>query len=527
MPGFEPELVAEADVHQMYATWSEKPLTAEQTESCGTSSVVTLTPAEIRLRGIAAARKPDNKGFACVSCHSPDLFDVAYMGFDEATISRRGLMHVNGDDVKDIFRYVHLLRKEHKLPDRDPKNTRPFQPGGVPLSCSNPVDCDHVFGLELIKRVPSLAEARISTLAKAREFRDQFHSLNAREMPIGIALNRWTEDEFRGPEHGRFNEWIPDISYLPNSAEDRNALYQLHDAYIANPSWKTLGSILAELDLRGTVPDATLRVNDILKEKFKSVLIGSHLLRLESAGEKFASMPHYINVFGTSPSNYNPFWSLGDHARVMDNNYGPDRDAMFAPSQVSKILAPHTRRTEITMLRLSWFWLGFLFVAYMRFKKVFAQAYGTGTSVRKDGKQSLASNISQWWNYYAGYNNIWPLDTKPPSEWRLPPIGEKRELFLRTHANMVRAMALLLKDDASTNGVENKDMVLESVKWMPLWIMKTIHGKDFNAGAGGLSGDAFSDWTLMNEMQVAIAGACEKRELNYKETTYPNRCPIR
>lgn len=557
MPGFEKELVSEADLHQLTATWSGNPVTADQTESCG-SSAATLTPLQIKEQGLAAARKPDAQGFACVSCHSPDLFDMAYLGFDEASIARRGLLHVDGDAVKAVFRYVHQLRKEHALPDRNPLLVRPFQPGGKPLTCANPEECDHAFGKELVARVPSLALPRLGTLAQAESFKSEFLAVNPRTMPIGIALNRWTEDGFRGAEHGRFNEWIPDISYRPHSETDRAALHALHDAYIAQPSWSTLGAIVKAVDTHAAVPEATAQVQEILKNKYKSVLIASHLFRLQSGGQEFGDMPAYLNPFGVGANAHdNPWWAVGDAARVMDNGYDEAVEGkMFAPAQIAKISLPFTPRSEITSLRLTWFWLGFLFdngvmhsgqsnatksteyftmqlyglksythVAYVRFQKAFSQAFRAGTSVRTDGKGFLASNASQEWSYMAGYENTWRVDTKSPASWKLPPEGEKRELFLRTQANMVRANALLIAHEARTSGVENKDLLKANLQWGPKWLMKTLHNKTYAVGATDLTGDAAADGALFDDMFAAIDAACEKRPLKYKETTYPNRCP--
>lgn len=565
MPAFEKELIGEADLHQLMATWQNAPLTAEQTESCA-STTENLTPAQIREQGIAAARKPDAQGFACVSCHSPDLFDIAFLGYDEASIARRGLLHVDGENVKSVFRYVNQLRKEHNIPDRDPFMFRPFQPGGKPLDCkpgNGPGEypgthCDHVFGLELIKRVPTLALSRLGTLEQALQFKNEFLNLNPRTMPIAIPLNRWTEDSFRGPEHGRFNEWIPDISYRPNTDTDRAALHNLHDAYIANPSWTTLTPILKSIDTHASVPDATSRIQMILKDKYKSVLIASHLFRLQNKGESFASMPAFLDAMkGGYKEHFNPWWAVGDQARVVDNGWNDaEHLAMFAPSQLEKIVQPHTPRSEITSTRLTWFWLGFLYdngvmhsglsnstnsteyftmqmynmryfthVTYMRFQKLFAQAFRPGTSLRSDGKQFFAGERAQRWGYMLAYGNTWRDLAVRPQNWKLPPGGEKQDLFLRTQANFFRANALLLAHEARKSGVEYREPLVAGVTTQAQWLMKSIHNLDYARSMKGLTGEAAADQALLDDMFVALETACENRPLAYKEAPYPNPCP--
>ncbi len=559
MPAFERSLVSEAELSQLIANWTQKSVDAEQTETCLASEP--LDNVQWKERGMAAARKPDARGQACVNCHAPDLFDIASIGYDLGTIARRALLHVDEKDAKALFQYVESLRRERNLPQRDPLQFRPFQPGGAPLQCATAADCDDDFAKALVERVPQLLKT-VSTVAEAKALRDSFLKQTPRTMPIGIALNRWTEDEFRGEAHARFNEWLPDFSYVPTSQENRQKLYTLQDAYLASPTWTTLKPVLSEIDTLADIPDsfgATGNVKLILKNKYKSVQIASHVMRLESEGRAFTEMPAFINVLEVplDEANFNPMWTVGDAARVLDDGFTEQDLAFFAPEQLQKIGTKRSMHDELGELRLTWFWIGFMYdygvlhsgksnstrsteyftgklylggyynhVNYVRFQKAWAQAFLPGLSVRKDGKQSVASASSQNWGYYQAYERGVAHSAYPsePSRWNLPAVGPRRELHNTIEANLIRANALLIVDEAKKSGVDDKAALVSSLGWMRRFLATTVHRVSLDQGEAGLTGQALLDFRLLKDMDSAIAAACEARVLNYKEAPFPGHC---
>jgi hypothetical protein len=559
MPAFERSLISEAALSQLKANWSQTPIDAEQTETC--LPELPLDTTRWKEKGLAAARRPDALGQACVNCHAPDLLDIAMVGYDLGTVARRALLHVDETDAKALVQYVDRLRTERNLPERDPAQFRPFQPGGAPLSCATPAECDDAFGKALVARVPLLLKT-VATLADAKALRDAFLQQTPRTMPIGIALNRWTEDEFRGEAHARFNEWLPDFSYVPTTEENRQKLYTLQDAYLAAPSWTTLRPILSQIDTLADIPDAfgaTGNVKLILKNKYQSVLVASHVMRLESEGQAFSEMPAFVNVLQAplDQASYNPMWSVGDAARVLDDGFTDSDLAFFAPAQLKKIGTTRTMHDELGELRLTWFWIGFLYdygvlhsgksnstrsteyftgklyltgyynhVNYVRFQKAWAQGYLPGLSVRKDGKQSVASASAQNWGYYQAYergvaHSAYPND---PTRWNLPAVGPRRELHNTIEANLIRANALLVADEAGRSGVDDKPALVSSLGWMRRFLSTTVHRVSFDQGEAGLSGQALLDFRLLKAMDSAIAAACEARVLNYKEAPFPGHC---
>ncbi len=559
MSAYTRDIVTEADLSQLMANWSKQSLDLPQTESC----LPALSPdtANWKANGLAAARKPDALRQACVNCHTADLYDLATVGYDYGTIARRALLHVDENDAKTLFRYIKNLREELNLPAQDPMAFRPFQQGGAPLQCDGPADCDHRFGLELKQRVPQLLKT-VASLADAKALRDAFLKQTPRVMPIGVPLNRWTEDGFRGEPHARFTEWIPDFSYLPTSEENRKKLYALQDAYLASPSWESLRPILEQIDTLAEIPDsfgATGGIKSILKNKYKSVQIAGHVMRLAKSGQAFADLPAYVNVLNlpSDTANFNPMWAVGDEARTLDDGFGPADLAMFSPEQLKKIGATSSPQAELSQLRLTWFWIGFMFdygvlhsgksnstrsteyftgqmylmgyynhVNYMRFQKAWAQAFVPGLSVRKDGKQSAASASAQNWGYYQAYERgvIHSKYPNNPEAWNLPAAGEKRQLYLDMEANLLRANALLIIDAAQASGVDDKQALVSSLGWMRSFMSQTVHRVPFDQGEAGLSGQALSDYRLLKQMDQAIAAACEARVLAYKEAVFPGHC---
>jgi mono/diheme cytochrome c family protein/cytochrome c551/c552 len=553
------DIVSEGDLSQLIANWRKAAVTLEQTEQC----LPALPPdnANWKANGIAAARKPDALGQACVNCHTPDLYDLAVVGYDYGTIARRALLHVDEKDARTLFEYIKNIRAESQLPAQNPADFRPFQQGGAPLQCTDPADCDHAFGLELVRRVPQLKET-VSTLPEALALRDAFLAESPRVMPIGIALNRWTEDEFRGDAHARMNEWIPDHSYVPNSEKSREELHAIQDAYLASPSFETLKPLLEKIDTLAEIPErfgATGQMKEILKNKYKSVQVAGHLMRMAKSGQAFAAMPAYFNLLGSSlaTANYNPMWAVGDAARVMDNGFAADDLAAFSPEQLKKIGGGATPQSEMSQLRLTWFWVGFMFdygvlhsgksnatrsteyftgqmyelkyfnhVNYMRFQKAWSQGYTPGLSVRSDGKQSIASASAQIWNYYQAYERGVAHSQRPndPKNWFMPAIGEQRQLYVDINANLARANALLIIDAAARDGVDDKPATTSSLGWMRKFFEQTVHRVSFAQGEAGLSGQALADFRLLKQLDDVIAAACESRPLKYKEAVFPGHC---
>ena len=88
--------------------------------------------------GLTVWRTIDAQGMACMTCHGPDPFEIAFAGFSDEDIFRRAEPHVTVPEAQKIVDAVHLIRDTYNLPARDPMTVRPFQPGsGQPLPAAS------------------------------------------------------------------------------------------------------------------------------------------------------------------------------------------------------------------------------------------------------------------------------------------------------------------------------------------------------------------------------------------------------
>ena len=267
-------------------------------------------------------RKPDSAGFACANCHAPDGFDLAFFNFDDATIRRRALPHVDSATAEGVVQFIRLVRQTNNITaPKDPIEFRPFQPGGKVLPGSTPAERDYNFLLELRKSLPTLAAGRIDTAEKAYKAKAELLAYNPRKHPIGIPFPRWAEDGFHGPQHATVNDWLPERPLVGKTPADTAALFALHEAYIKDPSPQNLWAIqnsYERLTQPAVFPDEVGRpLTDGAKSwsgtKQASMLFGQHLLRMEHQGLDDSAARLGLPIMN-SPTNeaFDPFFGLGN-----------------------------------------------------------------------------------------------------------------------------------------------------------------------------------------------------------------------
>lgn len=325
------------------------------------SHFVPLDPA---LEGVAveAWRAQDQiLGASCSECHGPDPLDLALMNVGPATIFRRAAPHVDPVRAQAIVDWTMALRQAANVPaDRDPREFRPFQPGGVVLPGATAEERDLVFGQTLAFHTPRLMGAPVRTGMDAYEALAQLREVNLREIPIGVPFNRWAEDAFHGPQAASTAEWLPELPHLRAPGMEA-AWAQLQDDYLSWPSDENFFQLYDALETHTEVPLVTGTAAAFMKLKYRSVLAGMHVLRQDL----FAGRPwrdRAIAAFWpqrmTSDSGPNPVWAMGDFARIHKNV----NDWMGLPPAVVNVLSPHTTlRDELEKMRVPWFWAGWLF----------------------------------------------------------------------------------------------------------------------------------------------------------------------
>ncbi len=322
--------------------------------------------------GLAAWRKPDEKGAACANCHSPDAIDLAVIGYPNADIARRALLHIAPSDTRAIIDLIHAQRVRYGMTQVcDPLRFRPLQPGGEPLVGVDDVDIDAKFAQQLHDMELLVARGLVDSKEKAIEARDQWLLLNPRLLRTSVTLPRWTEDRFHGMEHSNINDWISSVPRRP--AQNMNdAWYALHDAYLADPTDQNMLAIYDAVDemtvADESVVDSPSRI--LFDGKYLSLLLTSHLFREElNEGKGWFERPPVI--YGTdSGEEYgtpNPFWwignaTLGASVPYCNGNFGGEvRNCMVFPDDaLAELLPGQTTRDAWSALNHSWFMMGWV-----------------------------------------------------------------------------------------------------------------------------------------------------------------------
>lgn len=310
-------------------------------------------------QGIVAWRTPGGKfDSACASCHAPDAFDLAEFGFDDATIRRRALAHVDNENATKIIAFVHAIRRKYNLTPLDAMNDRPLQPGGEVLPGATPEERDLAFGKSLATPLPLIMSGRVDSLQTAKQARDEIMAIDARNLKIGIPFNRWSEDIYHGPEHGTVADWMSDTPCAPDPAKEKE-WFALVDQYIANPTdtnlWLVYNAVPTDTKAFTNMPFS----NEFSFRKYKSMLIAQHLMREKAMGihDERKSDPiefHYL----TGDVLPNPFWEVGEYAVL---NEGFDSDSQGMPDEVRKSIDPKLPfSAQMTAMKVPWMWMGWL-----------------------------------------------------------------------------------------------------------------------------------------------------------------------
>lgn len=556
MPSFSKAHLPDGELLQLYATLTGKNVVADQDVGCSESTPLSTADVERAFQtGLQAWRLPGREGAACAGCHGPMPVDLAYIGYDDATIFRRGLKHLTEEQTRQVVNFVHAIRAKYGMSGpKDFLRFRPFQPGGQALAGATPAERDHRFGRNLAQVAPTLFEGTVDTASKAMKARDEMLAINPRNFPIGVELNRWSEDMHHGIQHATFNDWIPDRPRVPISPAAAATLYALHDDYIRNPSWNSLWAIRKRLDELTTITGMNHSTppgsqyapfaGRMYKLKYDSVLFAQHNFLQEAQG-----LPTLAGMSASPFPDQNSLWELGDLARVNNNVvFATDCNNSWmsclglpadAVAQINPALDP---KDELSSLRMSWFWVGWFFdltlhqtsntnstksseyftgqlydgyynhVVYHRIRKNLASAYEVTAPVPDaDGQPDVTHPWAHTYGYYMAYDRGL-VDSK------MPPSPDAKSLYKTFAGNTLRMMLLLATEAIQRTGrVANKTALLASYgSDSPFMQFTKLH-----------SADVAKDLKLVDDLRAAIAKACESRPLGYKEAVYSGHCDFK
>ncbi len=288
-------------------------------------------------KGLAVFTKPGRiqSNAACVNCHTPDAFDLAFFDFKREDILRRALPHVSEDDAKAIADMIEATRVKYRIDSpKSPRSHRLFQPGGIVLSGNTRGERDYNFlKNELPKWVPTLfAHNEIRDVATALKIRDEIANINLSKMMVGIPLPLWASDNFHGKEFGTVDEWMPNMPCIdldPN-VQNYRTNYQ---KYPSRQNLKLLVNIILSSTDCGLAPNERGRIGKrFARDKYVTGLIAMHIQREEIFGIPASKDgdfqltwwdENYINdhnIRKSIPSNR--VWGIGDKGRKPGRDTG-------------------------------------------------------------------------------------------------------------------------------------------------------------------------------------------------------------
>jgi hypothetical protein len=359
--------------------------------SVGATGPVPTDPKQIYATALEMWRRPIPKG-SCAGCHGADFFDLARIGTNDATLRRRALGDTATQTEADsLVLAVRQMRLDQKLPTENPQTFRPFQPGGAVLPGTTNLERDINFGKGLKTYASTMMGARIGTLAAAQQSCTEMNGINLRTMPSGITYPLWSSDVFNGEQFGTMNDWITDAPREPNST-DRAPWLALQSAYLENPSDENFWKMYAKIEtFTAPLPGTGNGAGDFTLEKFKSALLGQHMMRAQLKPDY---SPNNGFVKGTVAFSYldtpawkkiipfyeyypggDALWEVGDKGRTV---LGLNQNSTGTPltSAQARLSDPRNLFPKFTLesipngmdgkiheeqVRLAWFWIGFTF----------------------------------------------------------------------------------------------------------------------------------------------------------------------
>ncbi len=453
---------------------------------------------QVIANGMVAWRTLDADGNTCASCHTPDGIDLAYPAYSRVDILRRANEHVDTISAEAIADMIEVLRDDYGwVPTVDPREYRPFQPGGSILPGATAIARDEAFGDQLVSMGLLIAVGEIDDLAAAQQARDELLAVNMWSLPVGVPFDRFSEDPFFGEEHRAINDWVPAVGHIPlvgNAAQ----WWALQDEYVADPGQAQLLNLLdAVVDADGPVQlnydDLRGGIAQFEAERYRSMMVLGHEQRREMSGLP----PRGADDIRPYPTA--AIWHVGAMAYetwTCDPVHGGDlEDCMqFPPDSI----APGQFFEQMNMLSLGWRFAGWLMNQHLQDVPGEASPL-SGHYLGLQLKHAAYPSHHAFMRVMRSVRTFWGAD----QSWRgqrfystpqlpttsafadlvfmdnfmaeggvggqelifAPAAGQHRDNYIRFVANMYKMLLLLLEDEIATTGqVYDRDTLVEMLR---------------------------------------------------------------
>jgi hypothetical protein len=457
-------------------------------------------------QGLEAWRRPGTHG-SCVSCHSPDAFDLALIGYSNADITRRALDHVSAEDASRIVELVRAMRQLYTIErPLHPLTFRPLQPGMEVLPGDTAEQRDLAFAQVLGTDVNLLwASGRIESREQALAAQAQLRSLDLRKLPVGIPFDRWSEDAARGAGHQSAAEWLPGMGVMPKAGRAAE-WHALHDDYILDPSDAKFWAYFSRIDeLLESVEPAGFPLGykwSVLK--YKSVQVAQHMLRHRSL-----CFPNpLVDRTGGLVANRslvidrNPLFRTGDHVRRFPLHFDSANASTTFPAFVAGTLPTDqgALRQQNEQFARAWFWMGwvydpallvsdtifqtvegdYLYASLLQNYKIHHAFVVAKTSVAKAGATAWFNASGPGVAGHGKWASFTPFMVLHHIERNRnePPAGDpRRAAHDRMFANTARLWIHLVHEDLERTGtVYDRYLVRSVIRFVRPWLDQTEPG---------------------------------------------------
>ncbi|MCC5908582.1 MAG: hypothetical protein JJU13_20355 [Balneolaceae bacterium] len=298
-------------------------------------------------------------GASCAGCHAPDALDLAYFDYNDFTLRRRGSEHVsrkigelNASQLEDIVNLVHALRVKHNIEPKPNREFRPLQPAGEMLSGKggSEIDKDEALAQFFANKGFRFASIPLLDHDEAILQKQEWLKLDVRQVPLGVSLTLWSEDPFYGTEHASLSDWLPALPVIPKP-EYEEKWFELHNSYLRKPTNENLLSIFERMEDWTHLPfDGTGA--DLMKEKYKAMLLAQHDFRSEFTGVE----PSGILLEGESGHGL-----ARTFREIAERSCFHQTTAIELPAELLKRYGPEEQITEqMKGIHEKWLWKNWL-----------------------------------------------------------------------------------------------------------------------------------------------------------------------
>ena len=462
-------------------------------------------------QGLTAWRRIGNHG-GCISCHSPDAFDLALIGYSDADITRRALGHVNAGEAAQIVQLIKAMRQRYKIErPLHPQTFRALQPGHEVLPGTSAENRDLTFANYLNNDIALIwAKDRIESRTQALAAQQQLLALDLRKLRIGIPFDRWSEDGFHGAGNLSLSEWVPmmGLQSAPGRAAEWHAL---HDAYIAAPSDANFWAYYTRID-EMLVPVEPAGFNNgqawsLLK--YKSIQIAQHMLRHQSLNfpDPLIGTTGGLVANRSTVLSRNPLFRTGDLIRRFPLQSDAANPSTLFPQHLASTIPTdqNVLRDQNENFFRVWFWMGwaydpalllsdsifqtvegdYLYASLLARYKVHHAFVVAMTSVAKANATAFFNATGpgvKGHGKWAAFNPFMVLHHIERNRNEPPADDPRRVLHDRMYSNTARMWIYLVQQDLESSGtVYSRELVRGCIRFCRTWLKSTEPTVDHTA----------------------------------------------